>query len=336
MGDTPFPSSPDVLIVGAGVIGLSLALELSSRGMHVVVAERDTPMAHASSAAAGMLSVEDPHNPNELQALARLSGSLYPAFLNNLQTLSGHAVPFQTSITHQRFRAGAYTLAEHSIDPRQLAPALVSATQSAGVDIRRGLEIPAQETSTHKIAGTGAGHVIFTTGPWPCADLPISPRKGQMLRVRIPAGLELHEVHREEHIYVVPRTRGPQAGTALIGATIEDAGFDTTTSASSLAELRRKGAGLVPALADEALAPLVEAWAGLRPATPDGLPILGELDSQPRPGTRILVATGHFRNGILLAPATAKLMADLIERRTPAIDLQPFSPARFACSPLVA
>jgi glycine oxidase len=144
-----------------------------------------------------------------------------------------------------------------------------------------------------------------------------------MLRVQLPSPLT--EVHRSEHIYIVPRTLGPQAGTALIGATIEDAGFDTTTHPADLATLRARAAELLPALASESNAPQLEAWAGLRPFTPDELPLLGALPFSPRE----FAATGHFRNGILLAPATAHVMADLLENKSPTIDLAPFSPTRF-------
>ena len=155
-----------------------------------------------------------------------------------------------------------------------------------------------------------------------------------MLRVRIPAGLELLEVHRSSSIYVVPRTRGPQAGTALIGATDEDAGFDLHTSQADLDGLRQRAALLLPALGDSTAAPQIEAWAGLRPAAADRLPIIGQL-----PGSsRQWIAAGHYRNGILLAPATAIALADLLEDKAPAVDLSPFrsSPAHMRISPAPA
>jgi glycine oxidase len=142
-----------------------------------------------------------------------------------------------------------------------------------------------------------------------------------MLRVRIPAGLRLEEVHRSEQVYIVPRTQGPQAGTALIGATVEDAGFDVSTTDKELAGLRRLAAALFPALASEVNAPMVEAWAGLRPGTADQLPFLGRAGDQ-------IVAAGHFRNGILLAPATAVVIADIFEGKLPSVDLSPFHPSR--------
>lgn len=317
---------PDVLIVGAGVIGLSLALELRSRGLTVVVHERGTPLSQASTAAAGMLAVDDPGNPPALLPLAQRSRSLYPEFLARIEDLSGLQVPLQTQTTWQTMPTGERRrFREHSIDPRQLAPALLRAARNAGIHVESSSEVPL----AHRDSPSSA--VVHTTGAWASTPLPIFPRKGQMLRVCVPPDSHLDEVHRSEHIYVVPRTQGPQAGTALIGATVEDAGFDTSIQPEALAELRRLGAELVPALGDEGRAPSIEAWAGLRPATPDGLPILGELiDPTPRTGApRRFVAAGHFRNGILLAPATASALADLIEGRSPELPLEAFSPARF-------
>jgi glycine oxidase len=155
--------------------------------------------------------------------------------------------------------------------------------------------------------------------------IPVTPRKGQMLRVRLPFVMD--EVHRSERIYVVPRTRGPQAGTALIGATVEDAGYDTSVRSSDLEGLRALAAELLPELAAEVDAPMVEAWAGLRPATPDGLPMLGAGSRAGR-----FIATGHYRNGILLTPGTAVVMADMLEGRVSRTDLSGMSPQRFALS----
>ncbi len=131
----------------------------------------------------------------------------------------------------------------------------------------------------------------------------------------------MHFVVRTPDIYIVPRTSGPNAGRAIIGATIEDAGFDKTLHPSDIAHLRSLAAALLPPLAD---APQFEAWAGLRPATPDGLPILGALTPNH------FIATGHYRDGILLAPATAHVIAQLLLKEQTSIDLTPFSPTRTA------
>lgn len=323
-------SHSDVTVVGAGVIGLSLALELHGRGARVTVLERGLAGAQASWAAAGMLAAQDPHNPPQLRPLSDLSAQLYPAFLQALEECSGLSVPFQTDRTQQTLPDGnVIELREHSLDPRQLAIALLTAVQRAGVTLRQGTASPAAHPAA-ELRPSAAGIVVHATGAWAAGA---APRKGQMLRVQMTPDRMLEEVYRSECVYVVPRTRGPQAGTALIGATVEDAGFDTATCADDLATLRRLAANLVPhhpELADSGQTPIVEAWAGLRPATPDGLPLLGALPD--RSGTRQqrhFIAAGHFRNGILLAPATAVLMADLLEGHQPPLDLAPFTPARF-------
>ena len=107
----------------------------------------------------------------------------------------------------------------------------------------------------------------------------------------------------------------------MIGATVEDAGFSTHTSAADLRSLREKAADLVPSLAD---APEIESWAGLRPRTAALLPIIGRLAPQH------FIAAGHFRNGILLAPGTARVMTQLLLGEPASIDLLPFTPQRFA------
>jgi glycine oxidase len=322
-------SHPDVIILGAGVIGLSLALELHRRGAHVSIYEPRAAAAQATWAAAGMLAARDPFNPPTLAPLAHLSAQLYPAFLQELGELSGQDVPFQTERTLQTMPDGQVeSLPEHSVDPRQLALSLIGAVQHRGIPIHGSSLYNAPPGSRRR---SDAQVVVHTTGAWAAVPA-IFPRKGQMLRVQIPPEAAFSEVYRAEHIYVVPRTAGPQAGTALIGATVEDAGYNTETVPEDLTSLRAQGAAFVPALADPQRAPLVEAWAGLRPGTPDELPLLGPLPGADGTGPRHLIAAGHFRNGILLAPATAVLMADLVEHRTPSADLRPFSPARFAGS----
>jgi glycine oxidase len=276
-----------------------------------------------------MLAVDDPHNPPALLPLSQLSRSLYPAFLQSLESLSGLSVPFQTDTTIQYLPDGtAQTLAENSLDPRQLAVALLAAVRATSIDLREHTELrsitEANQKTLHVESSNGEfapAKIVHTHGAWALPQ--VRPAKGQMLRVQLPASLPLREVHRAEHIYIVPRTQGPQAGTALIGATVEDAGFDTTLHPESLAHLRALAAEFLPALGDAAAAPQVEAWAGLRPATTDSLPVLDA------PTANQFLAIGHFRNGILLAPATASVMADLLEGKSPATDLSPFAFSRF-------
>lgn len=332
MGQMDSQRSPDVVIAGAGVIGLALALELDRRGARVTVLERGQAMQQASVAAAGMLAAQDPHNPPALLPLARWSVQLYPEFLRRIEALSGLSVPFQTETTVQTLPDGrTLRLAERSIDPRQLAAALLAAVRSSRIVLRENAAFSHREEIARQwVAHTETGEriladkIVTTQGAW--SRFPVTPRKGQMLRVQLPSSVPLSEVHRRADVYIVPRLYGPQAGSALLGATEEDAGFDTTTHREDLARLRALAAEILPTLASATDAPALEAWAGLRPGTPDGLPILGPCGH----GSSEFLATGHFRNGILLAPATAVAIADCIEGRVPHIDLAAFSPERFA------
>jgi len=338
-------ASPDFLIAGAGIIGLSLALELEARGAQVTVLDAGLALQQTSTAAAGMLAVHDAQNPPALQPLAELSASLYPEFLDRIASLSGSHVPFQTFTT---LEAGPYIdpllridelvpglapgpqtfhlLKENSVDPRQLAPALLAAVRSTHITLleRTALaRITATPTSVRIQTNTAtleAPYLIDCMGSW--SPAPVRPRKGQMLAVRMPALLDLATVIRTPEVYIVPRTDGPNAGLAIIGATIEDAGFDLTVHALDILTLNTRATKLLPILTE---AEFVESWSGLRPATLDQLPILGAAPRQPR----YLLATGHYRNGILLAPATAHVMAQLLTGEDPTVDLSRFSASRF-------
>ena len=353
----------DICIAGAGIIGLSLALELHARGLSVLVLDAGAPMQQASTAAAGMLAADDPHNPSELSALSHLSLSCYPAFLARVRALSGIDVPFQTHRTLQAvpgspatalpqelqaellvedsseplaLASGFSFLSERSIDPRQLATALTAAV--AATSIRTLDESPVISTSNragsvavHTSGETiQANHFIDCTGAWAGsgdddATFHSIPVKGQMLALALPADLQLKTTLRTEDIYIVPRTLGPAAGLAIVGATVEDAGFDKTVDPAAVESLRQRAISLVPQLAQ---AKVVDSWAGLRPGTPDRLPILGPHPTRPRHW----FATGHYRNGILLAPATAQVMADLVLGLTPDVSLETFSPSRHMLS----
>lgn len=345
----------DICIAGGGIIGLSLALELHRRGFSITVLEQREPLSEASTAAAGMLAASDPDNPMPLRKLADLSLSLYPAFLSRLHELSGIAVPFQTATTLQSHTSASpdtlssealseilppltsrdhyFTLIdEHSLDPRNLAASLLAAVRASAIDLQPGTRVLSAQSiddsveinTTHGIFH--AAQFINCTGAWAThstlsPNLAIAPKKGQMLAVALPPSLPLHLVVRTHGMYIVPRTIGPNAGRAIIGATIEDVGFDKSVHPANVENLRALAAALLPAIAD---APQLEAWAGLRPSTRDGLPFLGPSSDQ----RNQFIAAGHYRNGILLAPATAHVMAQLLTGEPPPIDLSDFSPVR--------
>ena len=346
-------ASPDFVIAGAGIIGLSLALELDRRGASVVVLEAGAAMRQTSFAAAGMLAVDDPLNPPALRPLAQLSATLYPEFLDRIATLSGTRVPFQTTTTLEAVSGDAesllssevdprellpeievgdrtfHLLSEHSVDPRQLGAALLWAARNTRIDLRENTRLERLVTSDSSVriqtseTSVEASTLIDCMGSW--SPAPVAPRKGQMLAVRMPAGhttdLDLSVVVRTSEIYLVPRTDGPHAGRIILGATIEDAGFDLTVHPTDILGLNARAIALLPPLAQ---AEFVESWAGLRPSTADGLPFLGPVPRRPR----YILATGHYRNGILLAPATAHVIAQLLSGETLSVDLAPYSPAR--------
>jgi len=334
----------DIVIAGAGIIGLSLALELERRGAKVVVLEAGKPLAQASIAAAGMLAAEDPEHPEALRPLARLSAALYPEFLDSLEARTGQRVAFQTAYTLQASASGppaainellpqlvsggqSFTLLdERSVDPTELAAALYDAVRISSIGLR-------EETGLTRVACSRDGVQVQTTGETVAADFlvdcmgawspaPVAPVKGQMLAVTLPPSLPLEAVVRTPAVYIVPRTTGPNAGRAIIGATVEHAGYNRQVHPRDILTLNARATALLPSLAE---AHFIESWSGLRPGTADGLPILGAVANQPR----YMLATGHYRNGILLAPATARVIAQLLEGETPDVDLDAFSPARF-------
>ena len=348
----------DFCISGAGIIGLSLALELNRRGATVTVLDQGDPLAEASTAAAGMLAANDPENPSQLHALSNLSNSLYPSYLSYLEALSGIPVPFQTSLTLQALSPAHSStdhvlssaevksllpplnprdrtficLEEHSVDPGQLAPSLLGAVRAARIDLR--LHTPVSSISSqphfaeiHTSAGTlTANRYIDCTGAWAVSlshrsQKVVTPKKGQVLYIEVPTSLNLQIVVRSPEVYIAPRTTGPHAGQAIIGATVEDQGFDTTVNPADIARLHAAASRFLPALES---ATILESWAGLRPGTPDSLPLLGEIPGSPH----AYLATGHYRNGILLAPATAHVMGQLLCNERVSIDLTPFAPSR--------
>lgn len=342
--------SPDVVIAGAGIIGVSLALELRERGLQVLVLDRAQPGQEASSAAAGMLAAGGFETPPALQPLALESARLFPEYVRKLEDLSGintdfrrhgtivfgeHAAPPgspQLSPHELRQREPhlhslgqpAFFVQEDSVDPRWLMKAALAAANKTGVEVRGNSDVKdfrAAAGSVEVLTNSGtftAAQAVNCRGAW--AGSPVRPRKGQMLYLE-PTRNDLlrHVVHAPE-VYIVPRS----SGRILLGATVEDVGFDKTVTPSTIEVLRSAAIRYLPALAG---APVVESWAGLRPGTPDDLPILGRTAM---PG--LFIAGGHFRNGILLAPVTAKIMADLLTGHMPSLDISAFAASRFAAA----
>lgn len=227
-----------------------------------------------------------------------------------------------------RFLGPAFSVKERSVDPRALTAAALKTAKNRGVDFSSGDPVTVVNLSDDHVCGVTttktsflAEKVVNCAGAWsgqigPHA-FPTRPVKGQMLCLAMPSRNLLKHVIRSPKAYLIPRSDG----RLLVGATVEEAGFDKRTVPDTIQKLHRAALELVPKLAD---AKILEDWAGLRPGTPDGLPIVGATAT---PG--YYVATGHFRDGILLAPITASTISAVIEERTAEYDLSAFSPARF-------
>jgi glycine oxidase ThiO len=333
-------SAREIIVIGGGVIGLATAIELRLLGAEVTIVCQDFQAA-AGHAAAGMLAPQAEQIPiGAMLDLCLASRGLYPEWVSKIESISGVnagywqcgiLAPYYTqpnsnlgwldSASIHRHQArltesivGGYCYpADGQVDNRALVRSLFAASQSLGVQFLDGVavttiqhsqtQINHLETSQGKMS---AQHYILATGAWSQQLLPIEivPRKGQMLSVQVPSEqldhLPLKQVLFGEEIYIVPR----RDGRIIIGATSENVGFAPHNTPRGVKQLLTNAIRLLPMLQDF---PLHETWWGFRPATPDELPILGASAY-----TNLTLATGHYRNGILLTPITAKLIANLV------------------------
>ena len=234
---------------------------------------------------------------------------------------------------------------DHSVDPRLVLAALRSACDSAGVQLREHAQVASVELDGAGARATGvrlqdgervaAGNVVLAAGPWseqieglPAdAGVRVRPVKGQIVRLRDPAGPGLlRRVVRFDGGYVVPR----EDGRYVLGATVEERGFELEPTAGGVYELLREAHELVPGISE---LEIEELSVGLRPGTPDNGPVIGRADVE-----GVIWATGHYRNGILLAPLTAELVVGLLQEDSSISDVSPdldrllsaCSPGRFA------
>jgi len=355
----------DVLIIGGGIIGLSLARALACRQLSVTLLERHLPGREASWASAAMLAPQGELSEGAFQHLCLASNRLYPAFRASLEEETGiqcyhraagtlalaiteadeaefhhtyqrqqadglevewidadRARTFEPALSDQ-VRGGLYLPGDRHIENRQLVPALEQACRRASVEIicgaqARGIIVQGGRAAgvTTAIGDVMGGTVVNAAGAWsgdigvPDETLrpPVFPVRGQMLAITLPAPAFLSRVVRSPRSYLVPR----HDGRLFLGATMEQVGYDKRNTVWGIARLLAGAQELFPGLEQCAIQ---EMWAGLRPGTPDHHPILG--------GTALpgyLMATGMFRNGLLLAPIVAQTMADLITTgETPAL-----------------
>jgi glycine oxidase len=365
------PESTDVAVIGGGLIGCAIAFELACLGIQVTILEQSLPAREASWAGAGMLSpLGHRSHPASLEALMRASRAAYPALLERILENTDVAVPFgapgkievafarseEVQLERVEKEAGVHALSREDalrmepalspaittanhfpedafVDNRMLGKALWHAAAHRGVVFRLGAPALSLTTSNQRVtsiqlAGSriSAPVVVIAAGAWSARieglprPLPIEPVRGQMIALHwLPQ--RIRSILESERCYLIPRA----GGRVLVGATIERVGFDPRTTTAGIHSLLAGAIELVPAIAE---AEVAEHWTGFRPGTPDDLPVLG-----PDPEIEgLLYATGHYRNGILLAPITSTLIAELVEGRKPSLALVDFRVDRFRSS----
>lgn len=338
----------DCSIIGGGIIGLAIARRLASQGLSVALFDKSAPGGEASYAAGGMLCPgAEFEQGSPLSELGEISLQLYPDYVRELEEETGlgvdlrlngvisplgpaekpggagpgDAVPrlvgeaalreLEPGISPEITR-GLYYEDEGSVDNRALTAALAAASEKLGVKIHRDCEVLEVLVQKDRVRGvrTRAGDfispiVINSAGSWAAGiggeieKIEIRPVKGQMLLLDckdFEENLPRHTIYSHQ-TYLVPR----QDGRVIVGTTVEDKGFDKGVDPEAIDALHQDAVRMFPFLKD--LQPR-ESWAGLRPLGQQDVPHIGSLS--PR---GYYAATGHYRNGILLAPLTQELMA---------------------------
>ncbi len=375
-------SSPDVLVIGGGIVGLAVAWRAAQRGLSVSLLERDATGRGASHVAAGMLApvseVEFGNGGRRLLALGLRSAAMWPPFAAQLEDVAGMSVGLRATgilfvardedearelerqitlrdslgLRSTRLRpsqarelepalAPTIRLAlelpdDHSVDPRLVLAALRLACVSSGVELREHARVARLSLDGGAVNGVELADgelvrsptVVIAAGAWagglggvPAgARVPVRPVKGQTLRLRDPIGPGMLErVVRFEGGYLVPRSDG----SYVLGGTVEEREFDDSPTAGAAYELLRDAHELVPGVSELRIE---ELCVGLRPGTPDNVPAIG-----PSVVPGLIWATGHYRNGILLAPLTAELVvATLAGEPASEESLSACAPERFA------
>jgi len=341
----------DVIVVGAGIIGCAIAREVGRLGAKTIVLEARAVGAGATQASAGVLApyIEAPSD-GPLHALTVQSLALYDDFIENVARESNLPIEYRRCGTLEIARdghaaeqlkmlgewirskgveaewippadvvraepalgvaSGGLLVPSHGyVRAAQLTEALAEAARHYGAEVHTGRRVDSISGEGDRARVTAGGDtyrartVVVAAGSWSseiAGETKVAPVRGQLVRVRW-QGPPLQRILWTESCYLVPWLDG----TLLIGATVEQVGFDERVTAGGVKTLLNAAAAVLPGISD---ATFVDARVGLRPATASGLPIISRSASHPA----VVYATGHFRNGILLAPLTATLVADLI------------------------
>ena len=369
----------DVVVVGAGAVGLAAAWSAARRGLRVTVLEASAPGAGASGVAAGMLApvTEADFGEPDLIELNLAAARGWQRFARELEAVAGTGVGYRETGTltvavdrdeadvlrrlHElhaelgldaewltgsacrrlepglspRVAGGILAPGDHQVSPRALVRALAAAVPAGGGEIRHAARVRGLECGSAGVdavvledgARLPARAVVVAAGAESArlevpeaARISVRPVKGQILRLRAGASAPLPaaRVIRTPEVYAVPR----EDGRLVVGATMEERGFDTSVTAGGVLELLRRAYEALPGIAE---LELVEARAGLRPAAGDNGPIIG-----PSAVPGLVWATGHWRHGILLAPITGEAVAAALVGEEPPVQTLAFSPARFA------
>jgi glycine oxidase len=358
-----------VVIIGAGVAGLSIGWRLRQAGAEVTVLERAQPGGGATWASAGMIAATaEIETEGAMSRLARRSAELWPDFAHEIEESSGMGVGYRTDGTlivatnaleadalakralnakDVRFlsadeahslepqlassAAGAlFAPYEAQVDNRALGPALATALQCAGGKLASNEAVVRIEVENGRAAAARtpfnlhrADAFVLAAGAWSSrieglpaeATPPVDPVKGEMIALHTEAHMLPSHMIWANDVYMLPRH-----DRLLIGATLAREGFDTRTTKAAADWLFRQAEATMPALSQWQI---VEQWAGLRPGSPDDLPLIG-----PSALEGLFVASGQFRNGILFAPAIAQSMRDIVLEQ--ALPEPVFDPRRFA------
>jgi len=368
--------SADVVVIGAGVVGLTIAWRAAQAGMQVTLLDAEAPGAGASSVAAGMLApvTEADFGEAELVALNVEAARGYPRFVAEIEDATGmqtgyracgtlavatdrdeleilerlHGLQSSLGLAAQRLTpreartlepglaprvaGGVHAPDDHQVTPRAVLSALVAAFEQEGGTLRSGERVAGIDTAGDRVSGIAfesgerieCAAAVIAAGCWSgqiagISQYPVRPVKGQILRLGGPADESpLRCVVRTPEVYVVPRANG----RVVVGATVEEQGFDRSVTAGGVLELLRRAYEVVPQIAE---LELIETAAGLRPTTPDGGPLIGPGDTD-----GLLWASGHWRNGVLLAPLTAEAIVSALRGEKPSPLAAAFAPGRFA------